>query len=80
MILVGNTTHEVRAFLTTKARTELSRRRTTRIPDESLDEICATSRQERALFGIPCPCGAKEWLCIGLTGLPASGPHAERIR
>jgi len=84
VILVGNTKSEVRAFLHTMARTELSRtgqRHYIGWKDESLHDIRCTSRAERQAIGRPCPvCPAVDWLCIASTGLPASAPHPERIR
>ena len=41
----------------------------------------AISHAEARLLGTPCTrCGAVDELCAAETGLPASGPHAERIR
>ena len=84
MILIGNTSSSVRAYLTNQARTELSRtgqRHHIGRHDESLHDIRATSPLERRLLGHLCPrCGAKTWLCFAPTGLPASAPHPERIR
>ena len=82
MILV-NTKSEVRAYLNQMARTELSRtgqRHHIGWRDEALWDIRATSREERAVLGRPCPvCPAVDWLCISPTGLPASGPHPQRL-
>jgi hypothetical protein len=72
---IGNDTRQVREFL---------RRHYEPRPDPAARPLLMlpepVSRWERAHFGVECPrpdCGSKR-LCIAPTGLPASGPHAER--
>lgn len=72
MSLIGNTAKEVRAFIEARYGPAQGSPR----PRESR----ATTIAERELLGYFCRrCGALNELCLSETGLPASGPHLERI-
>lgn len=64
---IGNSVAEVRAYLAGLGR------------DAPMETRATTIAEREQLTGY-CPrCGALNSLCLSETGLPASGPHAERI-